>query len=472
MSVLQASNKYMALNTDTSIVDYLKSSNQGSSFSDRAKLAVDLGVVKDPTQYTGSAAQNTSLLTKAKTATPKTAASVANAGQSAEEYINANQNQDIAGASASDEPPTRTEMPTVVASNPLVEAFQTATGKESIVPTSSAPTAPNFEKTFSELRQQYKVTDLESSVNSLDAQIQDLTAQKRESVNAELGKPVALNVIEGRVSEQERNFNERIDFLDRQKARAINELTAANDTIENIMNLRKMDYDVAKDTYDTEFSNNIQLFNTIRGAVEYEASEEERAADNARSNLQIIYNSIQDGGTDITNIDASTKSKINALEIKAGLPQNFYENLAVNQPDTKVLSTTTRTVGGVKYADVVYQHADGSLSAESVRIGASSSGSGSGSTVNGANPTGEPEVSWEEYLSASENELGMSLLPGTPVYDELQRQWKVDYPATSNVKFTNEEIKKLEQGGMLGKSRQEQLDYLYGDEEDDDNPFS
>lgn len=48
----------MALNVKTSIVDYLKSIGQDSSYSNRAKLASQNGI----TNYTGSAAQNTALL--------------------------------------------------------------------------------------------------------------------------------------------------------------------------------------------------------------------------------------------------------------------------------------------------------------------------------------------------------------------------------------------------------------------------
>ena len=56
------------LNTDTSIVDYLKSTNQDSSYASRAKLAADSGVAN----YTGTPEQNTQLLTALKSKTPTT----------------------------------------------------------------------------------------------------------------------------------------------------------------------------------------------------------------------------------------------------------------------------------------------------------------------------------------------------------------------------------------------------------------
>ena len=46
----------------TSLVDALKSAGIDSSFSNRAKLAVQYGIVKTSTQYKGTSAQNTALL--------------------------------------------------------------------------------------------------------------------------------------------------------------------------------------------------------------------------------------------------------------------------------------------------------------------------------------------------------------------------------------------------------------------------
>lgn len=315
---------------------------------------------------------------------PNTPSQVKDPTNDAASFINASQESDIATARKTDDVPVRSSFD-------LVGAFKEITGKKSLTPEVSLPTAPNFESSFEALRSKYNVDQLESSINSYDAEEQDLRAQLRISTNAELGKPVALNVIEGRVGEQERNMMERIDYVTRQKARAVNQLQTANDAIENLMNFRKLDYDVAKDRYDTEFSQNIQLFNTIKGVAEFESSEEDKAMDNARANLQIIYNSIADGG-DITTIDGAQKAKINKLELQAGLPQGFYENIATQKPDAKVLSTTTRSTGGVKYADVIYKNPDGSITTQQVRLGADTSGSGGKPTESELQRTARSEI--------------------------------------------------------------------------------
>lgn len=458
-----ATNSYQG----SSIVDFLKSGNQDASFSSRANLAVQQGIVKSASEYKGSAQQNTNLLNKLKTSTPKTPSTVAG-GDQVSNFINNSQQEDIARASSSDEPEVRGQKSTGIGS--VVDAFKQLTGKESLIPDYRLPDAPSFEQSLQQLRKDYGVDSIESAINDLDAQEEDLRAQLRTSTNEELGKPVALNVIQGRVGEQERNFMERIDFVSRQKQRALNQLQTANDAIENIMTFRKMDYDVAKERYDSEFSQNLQLFNVIQGAAEFEASEENRAMDNARSNLQIIYNSIQDGNMDIASTDAATQVKISKLELQAGLPQGFYKNIQAEKPEAKVLSTTTRNSGGNKYADVLYQNTDGSLTTQSVYIGSTGSGSSGGSTTVSV----EPEVSFDEYLTAAESELQQSISNNSSLYTQLREQWEKDYPSTTTreaVGFTNTELKKLEAAGLLGASRQKQLQFLYGEEDESDNPF-
>lgn len=442
--------------TGGSVVDYLKSGGQDSSFSARANLAVSQGIVKNASQYTGTAEQNTSLLTKLRAGASSSPTKVNNMDD-ASRFINANQDQDIATSTEKDAPPVRN------VSKDLADAFKGATGRSSLVPDSPMPEAPNFEDSWLKLRVQYGVDALESTINDLDAQEEDLRAQLRISTNAELGKPVALGVIEGRVGEQERNMMERIDFVSRQKARAVNQLQAANDTIETVMTFKKMDYDVAKDNYNDEFNRNISIFNTIKGVYELQLNQEEREQDISRSNLQIIYNSIQEGNTSIDDLDPTTLAKIGKMELQAGLPQGFYKNIQATKPAAKVLSTTTRTSGGVKYADVLYQNPDGSLTTQSVQLGASGGG---GNTGNYA-----PAVSWEEYLNAAEEEARMNIVPDGQLYNDLKAQWQKDYPTTSGLGFSDTELKKLEQAGLLGSDRQSQLDYLYGDDNEGDNPF-
>ncbi|WP_179139871.1 hypothetical protein, partial [Brachyspira hyodysenteriae] len=69
---------------------------------------------------------------------------------------------------------------------------------------------------FGQYREAYGVDSLESEVNDLKAQQREIDAQLRVNVASERGKTVAQNVVEGRVTEQQRNAQENYDFVSRQ----------------------------------------------------------------------------------------------------------------------------------------------------------------------------------------------------------------------------------------------------------------
>lgn len=296
---------------------------------------------------------------------------------SAAAFINSQQDNDMSRASALDEPPTRKR-----ASETLTEAYKDLTGKSSLLPEGGAPELPQFEMTYNQLRSQYNVDQLESTLNDLNAEETAIRQQKRERLQSEEDKPVALNVISGRQTEVERQENKRLESVAVQKAGIAAQLQTANSVIQNTMNLKSLDYNAAKGAYDSAFSQNLQLFNVIKGLYDADVTEEERIADNARANLQIIYGNLKDSPD--TEVSSDLAYTINKLELEAGLPKGFYSRIQAEKPESKVLSTTTRTSGGTKYADVLYQNGDGSLSTKTVNLGATNEGSGGGADISEA----------------------------------------------------------------------------------------
>lgn len=354
----------------SSVVDYLKTTGGDASFSARAQLAVKQGIVSNAAQYTGSAAQNTSLLTKLRSGAQSSPTAVSDPN-TADSFINGGQDADIAQAEAEDAPPSR--------SSELLSNFYAQTGIDSLVPVFDENDVPDFEATYTKMRKEQGIEGLERSINEYDSLEQDIQSRLRDRVDTEEGKTVAMNVISGRVSEAEKAEFRRLDEIGRAKNRAVNQLQTANNVIETMMNLKQMDYTVAKEEYNREFNRNTQLFSIFKGMEEFDMTAEERDRAAAVSNLNIMYGAIKDGGLDVATMDAATSAKISSLELKAGLPSGFYNAVAATNPEGKVLSTTTRTAGGVKYADVILQNPDGSFSTSSVRLGADGSGSG-GST--------------------------------------------------------------------------------------------
>jgi len=380
------------LNTDTSVVDYLKSTGSDSSFEARSKLAVDKGIVKNSAEYYGTAKQNVALLGALRGGASSSAPQTETARATA--MINADQDAIIARGNAENDAPTRA----ATVSDDYSSAYETLSD---MFMQGNQPEAPSYEKMYGELRADYNMNDLEEQMNRLQDDEEAIYAQLRQRRTNEQGKPVAMNVIEGRIGEAERQEMERIDYLSRQKNTVARQLQAANSAIENIMSFRKMDYDAARSSYNDQFSQQMQMFNAVRGVVDAERSAEERASDNARANLNIIYDSIKTGGTDVATMTPEMEYTVNTLELQAGLPTGFYNNIAKQNPDQKVLSTTTRTSSGQKYADVIMQGEDGSLSVKQVSLGAADTTSANG------------DQKWDGYSSESErNDAYTSLIRG------------------------------------------------------------
>lgn len=366
------------LNTKTSVVDYLKSTGKDSSYSARSALAKEYGI----TDYKGTGDQNTALLKAlSSSGTPATSSennkstivketsSITNKDD-AYSFINGSQDKDFSNASKTDEPKTKTNY------EDLMSTF-----KETIVGDTEKPESINFLDTYNKYRDTYGVSDLETSLNTLKEKKQQI----QDSVDAlnydEEGKPVAMNVITGRQTEEQRQAQKEINAINREIENTSNQLTTKYNVINSLMTYTKLDYDTAVEDYNSKFSQNLQLFNTVKGIVDDEKSDAEKAEDSARSNLQIIYNGISNGAVDTSTISADMKATITKLELQSGLPTGFYENLQNKNPKSDIISTTTRDSNGTKYADVILKNADGSLSTKTITLGSVTGGSGSQSTA-------------------------------------------------------------------------------------------
>lgn len=347
------------LNTDTSIVDFLKSSGKDASFNARASMAKTYGI----NDYTGSAEQNTALLGAIKKGSTPTTPTAVNDISSANSYINANQQTDQQNAAKTTEVPVRAS--TKSYTDIFNDLQKTLTGG-----IGAKPTAPSFETTYQSELSKSGISDLETSLNDLTNQEKEIRAGFRQQKYDEQGKPVAMNVIEGRVGEEERAANERLDTVLRQKDYVTNQLKTKYDVVNNLMNLKKLDYTTATDQYNTAFTQNLQLFNTVKGITDEQKTEAEREQDNARANAQIVYNSIQSGGLKLTDISPEQKLSITKMEMQAGLPSGFYENLQSKNPKADIVTSTSRESNGAKYVDIVMRNADGSLSTKSMYVGA------------------------------------------------------------------------------------------------------
>lgn len=226
---------------------------------------------------------------------------------------------------------------------------------KNLLPTTT-PEAPKLADTFKDLSKEYGLDSLQATINDLTAQQADLEASLRVNKAAEEGKPVATNVIAGRISEQTRQAQEQYDFLTRQKARAVDQYNSALGAVKMIMDFTQTDYSNAKESYDSQFSQTLQLINYAQGVIESEKTDQQRAIDNARANLTIITNAIQSGNVDLNSVAPEQRAMINSLEVQAGLPIGFTSAIK-SDPKANIVSITENQ-GQIQ---VLSRNADGSM---------------------------------------------------------------------------------------------------------------
>jgi len=361
--------------TPTNLAQYYSSKGQGlPSVQQRAPLYEQYGLGSAST-YSGTAQQNTQLLGKllggGVTSAPAQSAPTTPSFQNTQQvstYLNSFQS---ALAAPSGRMPSKTDInPTtgkqyavnpstgvwddtywaeVVepglkqqgfgdgVSTPSVEELRTQ-----LLPKGEAPAPFSRVQEFETRREQMGVTDLETRLNDLKAQEDEAHAQLRVNVAGERGKPVAMGVIESRISEQTRMAQENLDFIGRQKSRVIDELNTANNVISLYVQLGGQDYEDAVNRYNDEFTKNLQVYDLWRGLRRDELDERQRQRDNARANLQIYATALMEGNLDYGSLGADQKLMLNRLEVQSGLPIGFTSNLHMSAKD-RLLTVNEKT---------------------------------------------------------------------------------------------------------------------------------
>lgn len=310
------------LNTNTSVVDYLKSTGKDSSFASRAKLAVEKGIVSDIGQYTGSSSQNTSLLGSLRsTTTPSSTPSSgsASSGSDVNSMINKNQENDFTLKTQEDEPNIRSS------SKATQDIFENI--NNILTDGLEQPDLPSFADRYQELRTEGGLADLEAQLNTLDKEEADIQARLRVRTNAEEGKPVALNVIEGRVTEATRQERENLEFIQRQKNYVSNQIQSKTAVIETIMNLEKMDFEFAESRYQNQFEQRKSTISLGLQVQEYQDDLEKDKIENARANGEIFVDTLVKSGKTSTDITASQDAQLRRWGLETGLGSDFFFNM-------------------------------------------------------------------------------------------------------------------------------------------------
>ena len=316
--------------------------------------------------------------------------------------------------------------------------------KASVAP-GNKPERPDLASQYRDLQTTYKVGDTEKEIATITEQ-KALLEQNLRKFRTKEYEGQALGFATGRIGEEESNVLERMDFLTRRENAATNRLNSANKTIETVMNLTDKDYANARSDYEYDFAKNMQLLSSFQTATNEEESEQQEMQNTAKANLQIIYNALADGSVSFDSLSPAQMTDIVRMELDAGLPSGFFATIQTAIPDSKILSTTTRETGGSKYADIVYQNSDGSVSVGNVLLsgpGSTSTTTPSGSGSSSSSKTGS-FPSWEEYLKAASAELRMNIDPSSTLGKQLRAQYDEEAKKT---KTTTAPVKKSSSSG-------------------------
>ena len=169
-----------------------------------------------------------------------------------------------------------------------------------------------------------------------------------------------MGVIQGRISEEEQAAAERLDTIGRQKSRIVDQLNTTYSLINMYMTNMGLDYQDATAQYNTEFNNNLKMYDIITGKERAARSDFESDRAMASANLTTYTNAIMSGNLTYSSLSSDQKSMITKLEVQSGMPVGFISGLKMD-PGANILFTTSNE--GITQVGV--RNEDGSISVES-----------------------------------------------------------------------------------------------------------
>lgn len=244
--------------------------------------------------------------------------------------------------------------------------------KNNLTPDTPAPTPINRVATREALRTSLGVADLETELNTIKTEETRITDELRALTGSEEGKPVALNVISGRISEEERVAQQRLDAVIRQKNSVINELNTKYNVINTYVQDLGLDYQDAVTAYNADFERNYKIQSMVTDmantsftqrldvlktgwdmtmdTVQLQQQIKQANIDNARANLSTMVNAITSGNMTYDGMSDDQKLQVQKLEVQSGLPVGTVSRMGISEKD-KILAfssdnTQAWVVGG------------------------------------------------------------------------------------------------------------------------------
>lgn len=245
--------------------------------------------------------------------------------------------------------------------------------EEQLGMTGTMPEAPKYVDMYKDMREEFGVSEMEQSIAWYKDAIRREELLLNQQKNYMREQPVRLGAIEGRVDKATRDRQEQIQWYGNELSRVSDMVQGAYTQINMIMQFTQMDYETAKEQYQTEFNTRMSVYKAV--ADQFNA---DRAFASTQWSMMASY--ISKGQTTWDQMSPDMKAQVAKYEAIMGMPIGFMSKLQM-EAGANIISTTQRVAqNGGTYTDIVYKDTDGSIKSKSVYTGQTRVASGNTGT--------------------------------------------------------------------------------------------
>ncbi|MDD4381720.1 MAG: LysM domain-containing protein [Candidatus Dojkabacteria bacterium] len=272
-----------------------------------------------------------------------------------------------------------------------------------------APVAPKFEETFNKLRLDMGLDSVESSINEYKNMIREQENLLMQQRNTERGKTQRLGVIEGRIDQATRDRQEQISWLSSNVQYLTDVANSAYTYINMTMQFKQMDYNTAKEAYDSEFNKRMAVYDSLveqaRDERDFKMALRQEQQKTASAQLSMYADMITSGQMRWSDMSEAEQLAIHKLEVQAGLPVGFTSRIKIPAGSTiKSITNRTDQYGNV-IADIIYVDPyTGAVTVKHQTLGKTKVASSGGSTTT-RNSYGYTSAQWQSMQKESLNFL-------------------------------------------------------------------
>ncbi len=286
--------------------------------------------------------------------------------------------------------------------------------EEQLGMTGTMPEAPKYVDMYKDMREEFGVSEMEQSMAWYKDAIRREELLLNQQKNYMRGQPVRLGAIEGRVDKATRDRQEQMQWYGNELSRVSDMVQGAYNQINMIMQFTQMDYETAKEQYQTEFNTRMSVYKAV--ADQFNA---DRAFASTQWSMMASY--ISKGQTTWEKFSPDQKAQIAKYEAIMGMPIGFMSKLQM-EAGANIISTTQRvSQNGGTYTDIVYKDTDGSIKSKSVYTGQTRIASSGGSKTTASFDGNSGAIAEMEALLWKKTGSDKNVSPDT--YNQYKTQW-------------------------------------------------